>query len=63
MNAVESLHREVRGKGGVASIFTNPASWLRMVTALLKEISNERLTGRIILIFQGRILSSRRVQR
>jgi len=52
-NAVERLHREVRRRARVVSIFPNPASCLRLVSAVLAEISDEWLTGRTYLTFQG----------
>ena len=52
-NGVERLHREVRRRARVVSIFPNQASCLRLVSAILNEISEEWLTGRIYLSFQG----------
>ena len=52
-NGVERLHREVRRRARVVSIFPNPASCLRLVSAVLAEISEEWLTGRTYLIFEG----------
>jgi putative transposase len=40
-NVVERLHREVRRWARVVSIFPNPASCLRLVSAVLIEISDE----------------------
>jgi putative transposase len=54
-NGVERLHREVRRRARVVSIFPNPASCLRLVSAVLSEISEEWLTGRTYLIFQGSV--------
>lgn len=45
-NGVERLHREVRRRARVVSIFPNPASCLRLVSAILAEIGEEWLTGR-----------------
>ncbi len=56
-NAVERLHREVRRRTRVVSIFPNPASCLRLVSAVLAEISDEWLTGRTYLTFQEPALS------
>jgi len=50
-NGVDRLHREVRRRARVVSIFPNPASCLRLVSAVLSEISDEWLTGRIYLTF------------
>jgi transposase-like protein len=52
-NGVERLHREVRRRARVVSIFPNPPSCLRLVSAILSEISEEWLTGRTYLSFQG----------
>jgi putative transposase len=52
-NGVERLHREVRRRARVVSIFPNQASCLRLVSAILNEISEEWLTGRTYLSFQG----------
>jgi len=52
-NVVERLHREVRRRARVVSIFPNPASCLRLVSAVLAEISDEWLTGRTYITFQG----------
>jgi transposase-like protein len=52
-NGVERLHREVRRRARVVSIFPNQASCLRLVSAVLNEISEEWLTGRKYLCFQG----------
>ena len=56
-NVVERLHREVRRRARVVSIFPNPASCLRLVSAVLSEISDEWLTGRTFLTFQEPALS------
>ncbi len=52
-NGVERLHREVRRSARVVSIFPNPASCLRLVSAILAEISEEWLTGRTYINFEG----------
>jgi putative transposase len=52
-NGVERLHREVRRRARVVSIFPNQASCLRLVSAVLNEVSEEWLTGRTYLSFQG----------
>jgi transposase-like protein len=54
-NGVERLHREVRRRARVVSIFPNQASCLRLVSAILSEISEEWLTGRTYLSFEGSI--------
>jgi len=50
-NGVDRLHREVRRRARVVSIFPNQASCLRLVSAIHAEISEEWLTGRIYLTF------------
>jgi transposase-like protein len=52
-NGVERLHREVRRRARVVSIFPNCASCLRLVSAVLAEISEEWSTGRTYLSFEG----------
>jgi transposase-like protein len=52
-NGVERLHREVRRRARVVSIFPNQASCLRLVSAVLSEISEEWLTGRTYITFEG----------
>jgi transposase-like protein len=52
-NGVERLHREIRRRARVVSIFPNQASCLRLVSAVLAEISDEWLTGRTYITFQG----------
>ena len=52
-NGVERLHREVRRRARVVSIFPNPAACLRLVSAVLAEVSEEWLTGRTYMIFEG----------
>jgi transposase-like protein len=45
-NGLERYHREVNRRTNVVSIFPNPASCLRLVSALAMEQSEEWLTGR-----------------
>lgn len=52
-NGVERLHREIRRRARVVSIFPNQESCLRLVSAVLSEISEEWLTGRTYIVFQG----------
>jgi putative transposase len=54
-NGVERLHREIRRRARVVSIFPNQASCLRLVSAVLNEISEEWLTGRTYITFEGSI--------
>ena len=52
-NGVERLLREVRRSAPVVSIFPNSASGLRLVSASLADISQEWLTGRTDIKFEG----------
>jgi len=52
-NGVERLHREIRRRTRVVSIFPNHASCLRLISAVLCEISEEWLTGRTYMNFEG----------
>jgi len=52
-NGVERLHREVRCRASVVSIFPNKTSCLRLVSAVLNEISEEWLTGRTYITFES----------
>jgi len=52
-NGVERLHREVRRRARVVSIFPNKAACLRLVSAVLSEISEEWLTGRTYITFES----------
>ncbi len=55
-NGVERLHREIRRRARVVSIFPNQASCLRLVSAILNEISEEWLTGRTYIILEGSLI-------
>lgn len=48
-NSVERLTQEIRRRSRVATLFPNQASCLRLVTAVIMEISEEWQTGRIYL--------------
>lgn len=48
-NGLERLNREIRRRSRVAALFPNEASCLRLVTAIVMEISEEWQTGRIYL--------------
>lgn len=48
-NGLERLHREVRRRSRVATLFPNEASCLRLVSAVLMEISEEWETSRTYL--------------
>jgi putative transposase len=57
-NGVERLHREVRRRARVVSIFPNPASCLRLVSAVLNEISDDWLASNAYLTFLEHALNS-----
>lgn len=48
-NGLERINRELRRRTRVASIFPNPESCLRLVSALLAELDDEWMTGKIYL--------------
>ena len=48
-NAIERVNQELKRRTRVASLFPNEASLLRLATALLSEMSDEWLTGKIYL--------------
>lgn len=48
-NGLERLNREIKRRTRVASLFPNPESCLRLVTAIVQEIHEEWCTGRIYL--------------
>ena len=50
-NGVERVNREIRRRTQVASIFPNEASCLRLVCALLMEISDDWQSGKAYLTF------------
>lgn len=50
-NGVERLNREIRRRSRVVGIFPNENAYLRLVTAILMEISEEWFTGRAYLTF------------
>jgi putative transposase len=50
-NGVERLHREVRRRARVVIIFPNPPSCLRLVSAVLNEISDEWLASKAYVTF------------
>ena len=51
-NVVERLHREIRRRTRVVSIFPNVASCLRLMSAVLMEQSEAWETGRVYLRFE-----------
>ena len=50
-NVVERVNREIKRRTQVASIFPNEASCLRLVSALLMEISDDWHAGKGCLTF------------
>jgi putative transposase len=48
-NGLERINRELKRRTRVASMFPNPASCLRLVSALLTEFDEEWMTGKIYL--------------
>lgn len=48
-NAIERVNQELKRRTRVASLFPNEASLLRLISALLCEISEEWLAGKIYL--------------
>lgn len=48
-NGLERLNREIRRRSRIAAIFPNETSCLRLVTAIVMEISEEWVTGRTYL--------------
>jgi putative transposase len=55
-NALERVNQELKRRTRVASMFPNEASVLRLVSALLSEISEQWQTGNIYLNMQSRNL-------
>ena len=52
-NMAENLNRQARRRTRVAGLFPNEASLLRLVSAVLSEISEEWETGTIYLSMEG----------
>ena len=52
-NMAENLNRQVRRRTRVAGLFPNESSLLRLVSAVLSEISEEWETGKIYLNTEG----------
>ena len=48
-NAIERVNQELKRRTRVASLFPKESALLRLATALLCEMSNEWLTGKIYL--------------
>ena len=52
-NGLERINRELKRRTRVASIFPNPASCLRLASALLNELDEEWMNGKIYLNFNS----------
>ncbi len=50
-NGLERLNREIKRRTQVVSIFPNDASCLRLVTAIISEISDDWLAAKIYIKF------------
>ena len=50
VNGLERLNREIRRRTRVAVMFPNEASCLRLVTAIVMEVSEEWQTGRAYIL-------------
>lgn len=55
VNMLERISQEIRRRTRVVRIFPNEVSCLHLVDAILMEISEDRLNGRIYLSFRVRI--------
>ena len=58
VNMLERVSQEVKRRTRVVRIFPNEAACLRLISAILMEISEDWQTGRIYLSFEGADLSS-----
>lgn len=52
-NVLERLNKEIKRRTRVATLFPNESSLLRLVSAVLNEISDEWETGRVYLTLQN----------
>jgi transposase-like protein len=52
-NSLERLNREIRRRTRVVSIFPNETACLRLVSAILMEVSDEWEGGKVYLIFEN----------
>lgn len=52
-NGLERLNREIKRRTRVVSIFPNEASCMRLISAILMEVSDEWEGGKIYLGFEG----------
>ena len=48
-NAIKRVHQELKRRTRVAALFSNEASLLRLISALLMEISEDRQTSKCYL--------------
>jgi transposase-like protein len=53
-NSLERLNKELKRRTAVATLFPNEASLLRLVSAILVEVSEEWETGRLYLTMESR---------
>ena len=53
-NSIERLNREVKRRTRVATLFPNEASLLRLVSAVLAEVSEEWESGKVYLTMENR---------
>ena len=53
-NGLERLNKEIKRRTGVATLFPNEASLLRLVSAVFSEISDEWETRRTCLTLETR---------
>jgi putative transposase len=53
-NGLERLNKEIKRRTRVATLFPNEASLLRLVSAVLSEISDDRETERSYLNMEAR---------
>lgn len=52
-NVLERLHREIKRRTAVAALFPNEESLLRLVTAMVAEVSDEWEIGRAYLVMES----------
>ncbi|MGB4100158.1 MAG: transposase, partial [bacterium] len=52
-NMLERIHKEIKRRTRVATLFPNEAALLRLVTAILAEVSEEWESGRKYLIIEA----------
>ena len=52
-NVLERLNKEIKRRTRVATLFPNESSLLRLVSAVLNEVSEEWESGRVYLTLQN----------